>query len=156
MESKEIWKYIKGFEGKYKISNHGNAKSVDRVVNGHPRKGVYLKLQKDSDGYKMINITSSKRKNHSKKIHRLVYCAFGEFKLNKNDIVCHIDGNKENNNYKNLYKGDVISNTIDRYNHGTTKLNINQVKEIKSLIGTMKQSEIAEKFNIKPSYVSRD
>ena len=54
--SKEIWKPVVGFENIYEVSNIGNVKSVDRMVN-HPsgskslRKGKVLKPFTDSDGY---------------------------------------------------------------------------------------------------------
>jgi hypothetical protein len=70
-------------------------------------------------------------------------------------MVCHIDGNRQNNFYKNLYIGDYISNTIDRYKQGRTKISIEDISEIKSMAGTMPQWKIAEKFGIKQSYVSR-
>ena len=99
-------------------------------------------------------------------------------KLSTNEVVHHIDGNKLNNDISNL---EIVSrsnhsrlHTIERNSNSDfiknisesmklksklrfkkNKLNINQVIEIKSLCGKMKQCDIAKKFNISKTTVSR-
>lgn len=151
----EIWKDIHGFGGRYQVSNYGNARSVDRITNGHKRKGVNLKLQRDQSGYLMINITTEKRKNKSIKIHHAVYDAFSESKRPKFGIICHRDDNKLNNYFGNLYLGDVISNTADRYKAGRTILTTEQVLEIKSKLPLMRNKDLAAEYGIRPENISR-
>lgn len=101
---KEVWRDIKGYEGYYKVSNLGNVKSVDRVINNggvkYTAKGKLLKLQHNGHGYYQVSL-SKKGKRKSYKVHRLVAEAFipNTRKLNH---INHIDGNKLNNNVTNL------------------------------------------------------
>ena len=54
----EIWKDIKGYEGKYQISNLGNIKSI----NYHKtKKEKLLKPNISNRGYKYINLCKSGR-----------------------------------------------------------------------------------------------
>ena len=98
----EIWQYIKGYEGKYKISSCGNIKSIERKT-GHKyfaiRKGIDMALSKDQDGYLLLRLSNGKSKMF--KVHRLVA---ENFIPNPNNykFINHIDNNPANNNVKNL------------------------------------------------------
>lgn len=91
----EQWKWIKGLEGKYKISNFGRVKSFHgcncgRLVSIKNSKGWYLS-RRFYDG----------KKWHSIRIHRCVYETFvGE--IPKGYHIHHIDEDKQNNNVNNL------------------------------------------------------
>lgn len=100
MKEKEIWHKI-DIEGtnyeNYSVSNFG------RIKNN--KKDLILKQSKTSMGYLTVvlyNKNAISIRNSGKKIavHRLValYFVNGDTSL----IVNHIDGNKENNHYKNL------------------------------------------------------
>lgn len=91
----EIWKDIKGYEGLYKISNKGNVYSIARPKT----KGKELK-QYERYGYKRVTLLKSGIAK-SFGVHRLVAIHFLEDE--ESDLVVnHIDGNKANNNAKNL------------------------------------------------------
>ena len=51
MNTQEVWKDVKNYEGIYQVSNLGRVKSLDRVLKGRwgktNRKGVVLKQFKD-------------------------------------------------------------------------------------------------------------
>lgn len=104
----EIWKDIKDFEGLYQISNFGNVRSLDRVVNSSAGKTQQLRGKQIKICYnKRINVyevhlhKDSKRKYF--KVHRLVADAFiyNDDPINKT-TVNHIDGNRANNKANNL------------------------------------------------------
>ena len=68
----EEWKDVKGYEGIYQVSSKGRVKSLNRVdARGYKIKGKLLKPRLKKDGYVDIHL-SSKDKDQSPKIHRLV------------------------------------------------------------------------------------
>ncbi len=89
---KEEWRDIEGLEDWYEISNLGRVKSIDH------RK--ILKTNVNNKGYETITFTFQNKTIH-KLIHRLVAQAFIP-NPKKLPQVNHIDGNKLNNNVKNL------------------------------------------------------
>ena len=86
----EIWKDIKGYEGRYQVSNLGNVKSL------RTNKLLYYS---NSDNYYRVSLYKNKRTMFS--IHRLVAEAFIP---NPNNLPCvnHKDCNTYNNKVDNL------------------------------------------------------
>ena len=100
MDSQEIWKDIKGYEGLYQISNHGRLKALTKKSGFLIRKEKIMKIHTKANGY--VYTTLFKNNKGSKKhIHRLVAEAFIP---NPNNYPCinHKDHNKRNNNVENL------------------------------------------------------
>jgi hypothetical protein len=102
----EEWRDIKGYEGKYQVSNMGRVRSMDRFArvcgNGQLLvKGRILVLGKYPNGYTMVTITNGKGKVSAKLVHRLVAQAFIP---NPDGLpqVNHKDENIENNTVDNL------------------------------------------------------
>jgi hypothetical protein len=88
----EIWKLIDG-DDRYYVSNLGNIKTIDY---NHRQIEKKLKPVLRNNGYKFVYINKKQLA-----VHRLVAKAFLENPYNK-PFVNHIDGNKTNNNVKNL------------------------------------------------------
>lgn len=88
----EIWKDIRGYEGFYLVSNHGNIKSIKR--------NIILKSSNNKKGYLQV-ILGYKGKTKAFRVHRLVAENFIE-NVDKKSQVNHIDGNKHNNRVDNL------------------------------------------------------
>jgi len=89
----EIWKDIKGYEGKYQISNLGNVKSFF--------KGKERSLKPFlTNGYFSIGLWDG-QKRQTVLIHRLVAFAFIP-NPNGYKEINHKDENKQNNNVDNL------------------------------------------------------
>ena len=91
----EIWKDIKGYEGKYQVSNFGNVKSLNY---NHTGKEQLLKPVQYNNGYLCINLYKPLKRFL---IHRLVANAFIP---NPDNLPCvnHKDENKHNNHVYNL------------------------------------------------------
>ena len=99
----EIFKDIKGYEGRYQISNYGRVKSL--LFN----KEKILKPYKSNSGYLIIHL----RKNNNFKpylISRLVGMHF-VLNLEYKPIINHLDGIKLNNFYKNLEWATYLENS---------------------------------------------
>lgn len=90
---KEIWKDIKGYEGRYQVSNLGNVKSLNYRRKGQKK---ILSQWNNGRGYLYVNFSN---KNYA--VHRLVAETFIA-NIQRKEDVNHIDGNKKNNNVKNL------------------------------------------------------
>lgn len=118
----EIWKDIKGFEGYYQVSNQGNVRSLDRIVeNGGrliTRKGQVLCKGLSSYGYYHV-VLSKGGKHKNFRVNRLVAEAFVP---NPNNYP-HV-------NHKNEIKTDNRAENLEwctgQYNHnyGTIKKRI--------------------------------
>ena len=93
--SEEIWKDIKGYEGRYKVSNLGRvlstAQTHSRILRGHL----------SNNGYRRMSLRTAGGKDKSFPVHRLVLQAFASNPENK-PHVDHIDNDRLNNKLENL------------------------------------------------------
>ena len=94
----EEWRDIKGYEGKYQISDLGRIKSLN--YRGNTNQEHILKLKEARNGYNQVQLYKN-GKGVFYLIHRLVAQAFIPNPDNL-PIVNHKDENKENNNVDNL------------------------------------------------------
>ena len=121
---KEEWRDIKGYEGKYQISNLGNVKSLERRVNTWcSYKTLYemiLKKSVSNNGYLYVRLQSK-----TKLIHRLVAEAFIPNPENKPQV-----------NHKNEVKQD---NRVENLEWVTAKENINYGTNIKRRADTQRR-----------------
>lgn len=94
---KEEWKDIPGYENTYQVSNLGRVRSLKyRKTN----KTKILKISFFRTGYARVNLQKDKQ-SVSKLVHRLVAEAFIPNPDNKPEVN-HINGDKSDNNIKNL------------------------------------------------------
>ena len=94
----EVWKGIKGYEGKYQISSFGRVKSLKDKYGNYREK--ILKQKKDDLGYYRINLYKF-YKSKTFLVHRLVAEAFIENPNNYKEVN-HRDENPSNNKVDNL------------------------------------------------------
>lgn len=161
----EIWSDIKGYEGKYWISNYGRIKSKNRL----------LKLTNGMDGYLKISLCLNGI-NRTFRIHRIVAITFIPNRKS-NPSIDHINGDKHDNRVQNLrwctakensnnpntkynntgflghthsdYVRCRISESQKGISNNNTKLNSEKVLEIRYLhkIG-LSQRKIAKKYGV--------
>lgn len=96
--TKEIWKNVLGFEGKYQVSNLGNVRSLNYKRSGFSKE---LSPAKEKDDYLYVTLYSGNCKQYHKKVHRLVAEAFIP-NPEKLPEVNHKDEDKQNNRLDNL------------------------------------------------------
>jgi hypothetical protein len=161
----EVWKKI-DCNNYYEVSNYGNIRSVDRIVEHKTSKFLNIKSQKikpalRKDGYLHVHLAKD-CKSLNKTVHRLVAIAFLENPLNKFDIN-HKDGNKSNNNLSNLEWNTRSENLYHAYNiglkergekHYNSKLTEIQVNEIRSING-VSQTQIGINYNVSRKCISK-
>ena len=94
----EVWCDIKGFEGKYQVSNMGRVKSLG---NDKSRKEKILSPSKDKDNYLIVSFCKC-GKSKKYKVHRLVLMTFSPVENMSELQVNHKDENKTNNRLENL------------------------------------------------------
>lgn len=147
----EIWTDIKGYEGKYKISNLGKVKSLDRIT-------IYFnKSKRNWEGRILKNVVKHKKDNSylhvtlfdkgSRKIylvHRLVAQAFIP-NLNNLPQVNHKNGIKYDNKVENLEWITAKGNSNHAYRElgikVPKKLSKKQVNEIKDRYFNKKETQ---------------
>lgn len=154
----EIWKDIKGYEGKYQVSNLGRIRSLYY----HNAKGVkrdgFLKPGTDCKGY--LRCALSMNNNLvTFKVHRLVAKAFLPNPYNLPQVN-HINGNKQDNRVENLEWVNNSTNQIHAWINGLNFGKIDKGKKVIAKIGanamefpTIKKA--AEYFGMCPSAIRR-
>lgn len=165
MESEiETWVRIPDYENYYVISNFGNVRSILRkIIRSNGTYQVFkpkdISVSISSNGYPSVSLTKN-GKSRMYNIHSLLGLAFiDKDYLKKKLVINHIDGNKLNNNLKNL---EIVSSSINNIHAKDLGLNKNRgetssktnltntiVLEIRELVknGVM-YKEIAKKYNI--------
>lgn len=165
----EIWLWVPGYEGYYKISNLGRVKSVKRPGKGKYTKHTKILKTQSRNGYPQIVLRKNgKRKSH--RIHKLVLEAFvGPCPPGKQ--ARHLNDNKIDCRLINLKYGTPKQNMKDAVRNGkmkivrlsaakgsrchTSKLNWIQVKRIRFLKSKgWTQTELARKFSVSGSSIA--
>ena len=160
----EQWRPVVGYEGYYEVSDLGNVRSLDRVIEMNNRWGtktkvnhfgVQRKLHKHEFGYPIISL---RKDNHvdTRCVHSLILETFvGQ---RPNGMECrHLDGNPQNSVLKNLAWGTFKENKQDTVRHGHSlrgaknpmaKLKAWQIRLIRKCLdsGTYTRKQIASIF----------
>ena len=158
----EQWKDIDGFKNKYRISDSGRVE-----IKNYKNKGFssFASILPGRDGYCRVYLNNGK--SQAFLVHRLVAIYF----LDKPDIedrkqVNHIDGDKSNNNSKNLewvngYENVAHAKRIGLLTnvselHYSAKLTNEEVKIVRKMLKTGKitQKKISDIFGVTPMAIS--
>lgn len=145
-------KPVVGYEGLYSVTHDG--KVYSHISNKWLRPGL------NGDGYPTVVLRKNK-KPRTIAVHRLVAMAFIENPENKSHVN-HIDGDKTNNDYRNLEWVTPSENVLHAYKTGLEtrdtlrKLTPEQVVEIHKLYasGGYTHRKLAKKYQIPCSRIS--
>ena len=113
MEPKEneIWRPVKGYEGLYQINEASEVRSLNKK-----NYQQIMPQRKERAGYWSVRL-SNKTKDATVLVHRILGFAFILNPQNK-PFINHIDGNKLNNNIKNLEWATNSENMKHAYSTG--------------------------------------
>ncbi|AHB79829.1 HNH homing endonuclease [Enterococcus phage IME-EF4] len=156
----EEWRTIKGYEGRYEVSDLGRVRSVTHLSwNGYcywQKDGCMLSQRIQRAGYYVVDLTLNKQKK-TKLVHRLVAEAFiSDIGTN---VVNHIDENRLNNHLdnleivsqnKNLHKSSKFNKYMDRLRQPITIYD----KQINSMMTFNSKTEACDYYNLSTSYFS--
>jgi hypothetical protein len=158
----EVWKQIEGFEGIYDVSNLGR---VRRLYAGGLDGWRILKpgLNKTGTGYYQMALCKDGNVRRNVLVHHLVAAAFIGPRPS-GMLVCHNDGNSQNNAVSNLRYDTMSANQYDRSLHGTdnkggrhgmSKLTDEQVAEIKVRYEPGLGRKLATEYGVAPHTITR-
>lgn len=165
----EEWRPVVGYEGLYEVSSFGRIRSVDRmvsrVIRGKPIlvqwRGRLRRTYFDEAGRPRITLSRSKADEKNYRICVLVAEAFLGPRPD-GMVVCHNDGDNQNNRPKNLRYASQRENMEDSHIHGTayrgerhmwSKLTEDDVREIRVYLQSMSYRQIARKFSCSPAAI---
>lgn len=158
----EIWKDIPGYEGRYQASTEGRIRSVDRSEHCTPvdgkkpytrfKKGRVLSACPGSNGYPYVGLRKAQYSNNAtfSPVPHLVALTFIGPRPD-GLIICHADGDKNNNRLNNLRYDTGTENKIDIYRIGGKcgKLTVEQAKDVKRRLARGEsKSSIASMYGI--------
>jgi hypothetical protein len=162
-----IWKDIIGYEGLYRISRFGRAKSLEKIIDkGRWGKVVFPKktLIPIKDRYLFVNLYKNKKPTKTS-IHVLVAKHFIPNPHNKPEVN-HKDGDKYNPHWKNLEwtthkensehasKNNLVARNFGQ-NNGAHKLTKEDVSVIRNSRYIMSRKELSEMFGVSIKHIDR-
>lgn len=144
--TEEIWKDIKGYEGKYQVSNIGRVKSLAREVEN---KGKFRKTKKIFLRGKILTPRTSKSKGLKTGYYRVALQQNGEFKnfcIHKLVAEAFIP-NIENKKQVDHIDTDISNNKVENLRWCSQKENNNNIKTRKKLsISILKSKHKTSKY----------
>ena len=149
---------VAGYRGDYWIT------SDSRVVSLKGREPKVLRQTIDSRGYPRVDLCSDGERTPFR-VHTLVASAFLGPRPDRMEVR-HLDGDKLNNDLKNLAYGTRQENEADKVRHGTSnrgercgtaKLTAEDVMEIreKYATGNYFQYELGRQYNVSKAHMHR-
>ena len=164
--NKEQWLPVVGYEGFYSVSNKGNVRAEERVIQSANRFGPMHKHLKRKDvkqsngrhGYKLVRFCKD-GKAVTKTVSRIVLEAFKGPPIGNANEAMHLDHDVKNNALNNLEWGTRQTNEDQKTAAGRrnnwSKLSADDVEGIRALRETgVTLKQIGQKYNTHLSNVS--
>lgn len=139
---KQVWKPVIGYEGLYEVSNHGNVRSLNRVIveNNTNKvrsiKGVNLSIANSKRGYRVVVLCKDGTEK-IRNVHQLVAESFIPNLENK-PCINHKDFNRLNNRVENLEWCTYAENNLHSIEEG---------RRGKTVIQLTKDGEFVQQFD---------
>lgn len=146
----EIWVDIKGFEGKYKLSNTGKVISLNFNNTGKPKE---LKIRKNHYGYNEVTLS----KNNKRKFYLLITLVAEHFlKKPASDMIPIHIGDITDDSVENIAYGYRSEMLHLMYKKGHRKVG-KPTKNIVSYKGKQysKWSDLARNYNLTPKFFNK-
>lgn len=154
----EIWKEVKGWDGKYLISDHGRFKSINGKYRVSRPEGYITLGCIGFAGYREVSL---RKPGIVKKVrvHTLVAEHF-IYKPSSSECVNHKDGNKENNHWSNLewltrrdnckhaLETGLFNNKGEKHHHAKlTEIDVIRMRKLR-LESKLSYEELGRRFGI--------
>lgn len=174
MNAPERWKSIPGYEGFYQASNLGRIRRncrqvIDALQRKYPARTRPLRQFRRAHGYQAVVLSRENTKREFL-VHRLVLMAFCGRPAQ--GIECnHVDGDKSNNNVKNLEWVTSSENKIHAFRTGllkppsrdlrgarnpNTELTWEKVRQIRDMVSKgYEQKTVAKHFGVSNATISK-
>lgn len=163
-----VWKPIFSWDGIYEVSDEGQVRSLDRIV--QTAKGpqhwkskiLSTKIAAEDPGYVLANLSSPQRRE-TRYVHEIVLSTFiGPRPLGMEG--CHFDDNALNNRLSNLRwdyvtgnHADALRNGLIHHLHGvdvpSAKLTLEDVAWIRQNSGLYSRRALGRKFGVSHSRI---
>lgn len=159
------WRPIAGFH-EYEINYHGDIRrAVDNAYHRGRSAGTAIRGWLHSrSGYRFVRLTNHPMQRKVLAVHRLVATAFIGPQPSPEHEVAHFDGDKLNNDFRNLRWATSGENTRDNWRHGNmparhqngaSTLTWETVREIRRLaVSGHTNVELAARFGVSPGNIS--
>jgi hypothetical protein len=166
----EEWRPVVGYEGLYEVSSTGDVRSLDKYIpcgyesrGKRLQRGKILKPYLNAHGYYTVALCNGgpKKEQRTRSVHQIVTEAFVGPRPSESHGVNHKDGNKANNDARNLEWVTAAENTKHAQASGlilqgekisTSKLTESDVRKIRHLRNQgAPLLEIAQRFGVAES-----
>lgn len=126
MSDLEEWRDIPGWQG-YRVSNRGNVECCRKIrKRGDPGGWRRKTLTVNTHGYYQVAVCCGDANKANLIVHRLVARVFIGPRPDGMQVA-HGDGNKLNNDIRNLRYATPKENNADKAEHGTRQIGVNAV-----------------------------
>lgn len=164
MTTKQEWRPISGYEGRYDISNDGEVRSwLQRGRHERSTEARILAQTVTPKGYRLVHLRSSASKGKSYSVHRLVLLAFVG-PCPEGMEASHLNGDSADNRIENLAWESSKKNHARKKLHGTyqtgekvnsAKLDWEKVRAIRAAHKKIKATELAAMYHVHVATIHR-
>lgn len=166
----ETWRQVRGYDGRYEVSDAGNVRRAERVVrrsNGttYTVRAAPVSVRLDGERYAVVTLRKPDGRQSPRKVHVLVCEAFRGPRPTPHHHAAHDDGNRADPALPNVHWKTRTENEADKVRHGTlltgdrhpnSRLTAEQAVEARRLYAAgATQRELAASFQVSQPTIQR-